>query len=293
MDRPVDEVADATRRNATAVFGPDPASTAVLTCDDPAPVGRRSLLRRVALTTVTPRLRSGWKRYSGDPHRPINADGEGDHDHRAAPASARPGPARDGATHAVSARRCPPHVAGRSSRRPRAARHTTPRRWLPVPDPHGLPFDRGAPRRRAPPSTSRSTPPTSSTSPRSRRSSRPRQRGPNRTTRPSWLPLPRDVDELPPLASMLEPDLDHAAVMAEIEALVAEARAAAATQPRRPPRPGPRRTTPPPGSRCRALRSSRRSPSCSRRVRRRARRPSAAPASCPRPGCWASPSSSC
>jgi uncharacterized protein YabE (DUF348 family) len=44
----------------------------------------------------------------------------------------------------------------------------------------------------------------------------------------AWLPLPRDVDGLPPLEDLLDPALDPDVAMAEIEALVAEARATAA-----------------------------------------------------------------
>ncbi|HEU5306098.1 MAG TPA: hypothetical protein VFW97_02140, partial [Acidimicrobiia bacterium] len=121
----------------------------------------------------------------------------------------------------------PAHVASTIGPSPARAEPHDASTWLPVPDPHALPpievllaesrvVDDDAPEDLAidlraieaavSPSPARAEPHDAA----------------------AWLPIPHDVDDLPPLRALLEPHPEHqAAAIAETEAVVAEAFAVA------------------------------------------------------------------
>ena len=170
-----------------------------LTCDDPGPAGR-SLPRRVGLTTVTLRLRRGWNARGDAARPPTTADARGGPDRRAAEPSRGPRAGRAGPPPPSPRTALPAHVARAIGPSPARAEPHDADAWLPVPDPHALPsietlLDE---RRRSSTSTHRR--------PRRARSAvapSPARAEPHDAA--AWLPLPDDLDELPPVDDAARP----------------------------------------------------------------------------------------
>ena len=182
----------------------------------------------------------------------------------------------------------PAHVASTIGPSPARAEPHDAATWLPVPDPHGLPsietlleeatpvvdlgdtVDLAALEAAVTPSPARAEPHDAA----------------------AWLPLPHDVDDLPSVEALLDPDPEvQAAVVAEAEAVVADALAVAEASSA----PSPARAEPHDATAWLPLPSTEALPSVTELLRRtpRPRRASGAgsPVSCPGPGCSPSPCS--
>jgi uncharacterized protein YabE (DUF348 family) len=122
----------------------------------------------------------------------------------------------------------PAHVARTIRPSPARAEPHDAAAWLPVPDPHALPPIEVLLEHSAVIDASRDATPDviDLTAIEAMVSPSPARAEPHDAA--AWLPLPNDVDDLPPVHALLDPDPDHqAAVVAAAESVVAEALAVA------------------------------------------------------------------